>query len=316
MDEKYYNIIFPESIYNSPTYSNYSIAVYGILKLLSPSIKKQCVTPYQISYLITDDDTQSRYITNFAKCGIEELINENIITKINEVQKHYILDCKNLWFDTRKEKFTIISSNEMFDIFHIKNVNTFLLLKYFIFLISTLSSKTTVYVDTNYKSSVVGYFTIDKLSELSGISTRSIIEYNSILEENKLIYIHRQRDYVLDSENAIKRLPNIYGRYEDISYIDTFAKNQQKYTGSHLYTKKSVEQVNDNRRLAQKYQQILKGNGEKYSESEILDVYNYVLRENKKYERLYEKNQNEDLLEKIRDVDIFEKFNLKKRITK
>ena len=120
MDEKYYNIIFPESIYNSPTYSNYSIAVYGILKLLSTSIKKQCVTPYQISYLITDDDTQSRYITNFAKCGIEELINENIITKINEVQKHYILDCKNLWFDTRKEKFAIISANEMFDIFHIK----------------------------------------------------------------------------------------------------------------------------------------------------------------------------------------------------
>lgn len=185
MDEKHFNIIFPESIYNSPNYSNYSIAVYGILKLLSTStgIKKQCVTPYQLSYLITDNDTQSRYVTNFAKCGVEELIRENVVTKINEVQKHYILDCTNLWFDTHRENFAIISANEMFSIFHIKNVNNFLLLKYFIFLISTLSSKVTVYVDADYKSSVVGYFTIDKLSELSGISVRSIIEYNSILEK-------------------------------------------------------------------------------------------------------------------------------------
>lgn len=310
MDEKKFNIIFPESLYNSSTYSNYSLAVYGLLKFLSTStgIKKQCVTPYQLSYLITDDDGQSRYVTNFAKCGIEELIRENIIVKINKVQKHYILDCTNLWFDTHKENFSIISANEMFTIFQTKNVNTFLLLKYFIFLISTLSSKITVYVNADCKSSAVGYFTIDKLSELSGISVRSIIEYNSILEENKLIYVHRQSDYVLDEKNNIKRLSNIYGRYEDVLYINNFAENQQKYAGSYLYTKKTVEQVNDNRRLAQKYQQILKGNGEKYSKSEILDVYNYVLKENHKYERLYDKNQNEDLLDKIRDTDIFEQF--------
>lgn len=316
MDEKYFNIIFPESIYNSPNYSNYSIAVYGILKLLSTStgIKKQCVTPYQLSYLITDNDTQSRYVTNVAKCGVEELIRENVVTKINEVQKHYILDCTNLWFDTHRENFAIISANEMFSIFHIKNVNNFLLLKYFIFLISTLSSKVSVYVDADYKSSVVGYFTIDKLSELSGISVRSIIEYNSILEKNNLIYIRRQSDYVLDEKNNIKSLPNIYGRYENVSYINNFAENQQKYIGSYLYTKKTVEQVNDNRRLAQKYQQILKGKGEKYSESEILDIYNYVLKENQKYERLYNKSQNEDLLSRIRDTDIFEQFTFIKEI--
>lgn len=311
MAEKEFNIVFPESIYNSSTYSNYSIAVYGILKFLytTTGMKKQCVTPFQISYLITDDHTQSRYITNFAKCGIDELIRENIIVKINEVQKHYILDCSNLWFNTHKEKFSIISAREMFTILHIKNVNAFLLLKYFVFLISTLSSKTTVYVNTDCKSSVVGYFTIDKLSELSGISVRSIIEYNSILEDNHLIYVHRQKDYVLDKDNVLKRLPNIYGRYEDISYVNNFAENQQKYLGSYVHTKKTVEQVNDNRRLAQKYRQIEKGNGEKYSKSEILDVYNYVLNENKKYQRLYDKHQNEDMLDKIRDVDVFAKFS-------
>lgn len=61
--------------------------------------------------------------------------------------------------------------------------------------------------------------------------------------------------------------------------------------------------------LAQKYQQLLKGKGENYSKSEILSIYYYVLSENKKYEKLYEKNNYDEYLEKIRSVDVFEKYD-------
>lgn len=61
--------------------------------------------------------------------------------------------------------------------------------------------------------------------------------------------------------------------------------------------------------LAQKYQQLLKGKGENYSKSEILNIYHYVLSENKKYENLYKKNSYDEYLEKIRSLDVFEKYN-------
>ena len=57
------------------------------------------------------------------------------------------------------------------------------------------------------------------------------------------------------------------------------------------------------------YQQLLKGRGENYSKEEILDVYKYVISENKKYERMYEKDKYEDYLDKIRDTDVFEKYD-------
>ena len=194
------------------------------------------------------------------------------------------------------------------------NHNNFLLLRYFVSLISTISSKITVYLDNGeYKNRVVGNFTIDYLSELSGITDRTIIEYNKILEEIGLIYIYRQEDFVLDKENNIKRLNNIYGRASDIEYITTFAKNQQKHYESYRYLENNNKKANTKRRLAQMYQQLLKGRGEKYTENEILEIYNYVIEENQKYERMYEKNKCEDYLDKIRDTDIFDKYEFLNR---
>jgi len=60
------------------------------------------------------------------------------------------------------------------------------------------------------------------------------------------------------------------------------------------------------------YVQLLKGS-DKYSEYDIKTIYDYVVSENKKYERLYEKDGHEDYLEKIRDVNIFEKYNFIKK---
>lgn len=276
------------------------------------SVDKYCTTIQQITYHLTGnvDYLKSRNrMTDYIKCGLNELIENNVVSKIEETQKHYILDCSNLWIDTEFAHYTIMTFDEVKKIFSVKNTNNFLLLRYFIILISTISSKITVYLENGeYKNRVVGNFTIDYLSEISGISERTIIEYNKILEEIKLIYIYRQKDFVIDDKNNIKQLSNIYGRYSDIEYIKTFATNQKKHHESYRYVKNNISKVNNNRRLAQMYQQLLKGCGEKYTKGEILDIYNYVISENKKYELMYEKNKCEDYLDKIRDTDIFNKY--------
>ena len=249
-------------------------------------------------------------MVDYIKCGLNELIENNVITKLDEIQKHYILDCSNLWIDTEFTNYTVLSFSEVQRIFQAENINNFLLLRYFIFLVGTISSKINVYLENGEcKNRVVGNFTIDYLSELSGISERSVIEYNKTLEELGLLYVFRQQDFVIDKENNIKHLSNIYGRPCDIEYIKTFATNQQKYYESYRYVKNNISKVNNNRRLAQMYQQLLKGGGTDYTDGEVLDIYNYVISENKKYERLYEKKGCEDYLDKIRDTDIFKQFN-------
>ena len=198
----------------------------------------------------------------------------------------------------------------MQQIFKIKNINNFTLLRYFIFIIGTINWNITVYLPNGeYKNGVVGNFTIDYLAEKAGISKRSAIEYNKILEKEKLLYIHRQNDFVIDDKNNIKSLSNIYGRASDIEYINAFANNQQKHYESYRYVENNNKKANTKRKLAQMYQQILKGNDKKYSNAEIISVYKYVVSENEKYERMYDKNQYEGYLDKIRDTDVFEKYD-------
>lgn len=304
--------VFIPNFMTQQNMSNYSLAVYSTLQFLATStyLNNQCITIYQIAYLLNSEEIQSKRYLNYLQTGLDELISENVIEMIANKQKHYLLDCKNLWINTGNERFTVVTFGEIQTIFKIQKVNNFMLLRYFIFIISTISGQITVYVDTSSKKRVIGTYTIDKLADLSGISVRSVIEYNKLLEDNHLIYIHRQNDFVIDDKENIKRLPNVYGRCSDKSYIDKFAENQQKYTESYRYKEKSVAKANDNRRLAQMYQQILKGNGEKYSVSEISDIYNYVIAQNKKYECLYDKHKNEEFLDKIRDTDVFEQFGI------
>lgn len=304
-------LFIPDSILKDKTFSNYSLAVYCVLQALTTPthIYKQCVTLTQIEFYLTGQISNRRRISDYIKCGINELTENKIILKESECQKHYILDCKNMWLDTKNGNFTMITFSEVQKIFQLSNINNFLLLHYFILLMSTITSSITVYLPNgDSKNRVVGNFTIDYLSNLTGISERSIIEYNKILEENNLLYVNRDDDFLLDEQNNIKKMSNAYGRPCDFEFINEFANSKQKYNSSYRYMQTNVS-ANNNRRLAQKYQQILKGNGEKYSKTEIIEIYKYVTSQNEKYERLYEKHNYDEYLKKIRDVSVFEKYD-------
>lgn len=310
-------LLVPKLLTDSHEYSNYALAVFCLLQELSvpAQLPIQCVTCNQLTYYLTGEISQQRNrITDYIKCGINELEEKGVITKQKEFSKHYILDCSNLWIDTNGGSFTKIYFSEVQQIFKIKNINNFSLLRYFIFVIGTINYNITVYLPNGeYKNGIVGNFTIDYLAEKVGISTRSAIEYNKILEKEKLLYISRQDDFVIDKENNIKRLNNIYGRACDFEYIDTFAQNQKKYNESYKYTNNNLTKTNNKRRLAQMYQQLLKGRGKKYTNEQIKEIYDYVINENKKYENMYEKDKYEDYLDKIRDIEIFEKYEFLKR---
>ena len=155
--------------------------------------------------------------------------------------------------------------------------------------------------------------TIEYLSDLSGISPRTIKEYNRILENNQLIYIFRQDDFLLSSDDKnISRMANVYGHPDDKLYIDSYANAQKKEKKSYKWINSEVENANRKRKLAQMYNQLTKGRGQKYTLEEIQQVYDYIHSENNKYKALYRENKYEEYLTKQRDETIFDEFNLKK----
>ena len=308
-------LLIPKSLIEDAHFSNYALATYCVLQALHvpTQMDKGCITPQQIAYFLTDDMNcfkRKVQITNHIQCGLDELLENKIISEIDEYQKYYILDCSNLWIDTENDYFSRITFEDVKKIFQVKNTNNFLLLRFYITIVGTISNTIKVYlINGDYKSSVVGNLTIDYLAELTGISTRTVIDYTKILEEIGLLYVYRHEDFALDGEEGIRRLANVYGRPSDKEYIDTFAVSQQKHKDSYKYRESNVEKANNRRRLAQMYQQLLKGNGKNYTREIIIEIYNYVISENEKYERMYEKNQYEDYLDKIRDTDVFEKYD-------
>lgn len=305
-------LLIPDYIVNDTNCSNYSLAVYCTLQALSipTQLPIQCVTIHQLIYYLTGLESQQRnHLYDYIKCGLNELIATNTISKISEFQKHYILDCSSLRIDTKKENFSVVTFKEVQKIFKTQNTNNFLLLKYFILLMGTLYNKVTVQLDNgDSKHRVVGNMTIEYLSKLSGLSERSIIEYNKTLEEIGLVYICRQDDFVIE-DGVLKKLPNVYGRMENKDYINQFAVDQKNNLQSFNYVNSNTNKANQKRQLAQMYLQLSKGNGEKYSEDDVISIHSYVISENEKYKRLYEKTKQESYLEKIRDVSVFDKYD-------
>ena len=302
-----------EDIYKDSNLSVYGLTTYCAIRSLIPNeeISTLVVTLEILSYQLTGSLKSSRRFYETLKIGLDELIENKIITQVEEYKKHYLLNCENLFITEDNQYFTIITFEEMRKIFQTENVNSFLLLKYFIFLIDSISSSIDVYLDAfQHKNRVVGKMTFNYLMKVSGLSRKSIIDYTKVLENRELIYINRSDDFLLNEENGeISRLPNIYGRPEDKLYIDKYAENQKDYYGSYRKVATNIQNANTKRRLAQIYIQLLNGNGEKYSKEEISDVYAYVISENKKYENLAAKQNDDSYLEKIRRVDIFDKYN-------
>lgn len=307
------SIIISKKIYVSNEMSNYSLAACCAIECLMRGVDEPilCTTLDILAYELTRKINLSRRFTAHLKQGLEELITNGFIKVTERRAALYVLDCSGLIVEGDDKKYTTVSRQEVMKIFQIPAVNNYALLKYFVCLMSTVSNTIEVRIDSNnYKQGVVGMFSMRFLSNLSNCLERTIIEYNKILEENNLVYIYRAGDLVINKETGeLNRLTNVYGRFEDKAYIEKFAKRRRKDKSIYRYVEKNVDSSNERRKLAQWYNQLLGGNDKKYSKDEIQQIYSYVLSENQKYQKAYEKSGNEILLDNIRDASIFGKYD-------
>lgn len=315
MEEKNISIFVPNSLLNGESISEYGLLVYCVLQKISfREVSKICVTLQQIIFSIIGivPERRSRIYENIVQ-GLKELEDANLV-KIDDVtQKHYILDTSSMTIDTSKGNFTIVYFDEIKRIFEIDGVNNFILLEYFVSLVGTISSSIEVVLPSGIsKSRVVGNYTIQYLAKISKISVRSVIDYNKILENNKLIYIYRHDDFLLFN-GELRQLSNVYGRFSDHEYIDVYGLRLSQTENVHKKSGIDID-ANKKRRLAQIYTQIYKYHKTNYTREQILEVYNYVLKENERYQKLYDDSKFNNYLDKIRDIEVFKEFDFLKEM--
>lgn len=316
MEREEATLFIPYSILKNEHISSYALMTYCYLQKLTTTTGDNVhyVSSYSIASYLTGDVEHSRKLLENIRHAIYDLLEINAISIAKEIKQsngYYAIDCSRLWINTEKEQFVIVYYDEVLKIIRSEVSNKQAVLKYYIGLISTLSYKTTVYHHSlPSKNRVVGYCTLESLTQQLKLSEHLITSYNKALQDIGLLYIYNHPGYVISGEKGLHTLPNVYGRYEDKEYIDYFGRQYFENFDAKTYSFKSKDEMNHKRRLGQRYQQLLKGGGNNYSKKEILEIYNYIIEENQKYAAIYFDNQECTwAFEKIRDIDIFESYN-------
>lgn len=315
------------SVIKNVNLSDYEIAVYVALRSLYDSQKvMQYITYNSVVFELYNSLKISRRYLDHIKSALDSLVEKGIIRKVDSYSStEFIVDMSNLHFEQNTEKgifYTVITLEE---VHRVMNINTkkdnFAILRYFIVLISSIChDKGTYDHSSGYDAHTdfVGFMTLDTLSQWCGTTKARIIEYDSILEAEKIIYIYRHKQNRKDKETGqIMSFSNHYGRYEDKKWIIQFA-NEYVATFNLKETETLVraEKSRVNKRYVAIYNLLAKdfnryiGN---FSDMELIETYKYIHCKNicnekelknieegtAAYDEILNKIKNEDLLDDI-----------------
>lgn len=285
--------------------SGYELAIYCVLlSLLKPDDYILYVHTEMIEMEVTNSTTIPKRLISMIKESLASLIEKLSLTviEVSKNKKKYILDCRSLYI-ADNEPYISITTQELRKILDIENVNNFILLKYFVSLIEIINDSKESKYEAEKRDIQCKSISIQTISEVTHLNPKTIFEYNRALEIAELLYID-QKNYVSVSKCSSERFyrMNVYKRNNE---NDTTVINEYSYQNcTCIDSKRNFS--NYKRKMSQRYNQINKGKGEKYSDLEINEVYQYILSENQKYIRMYEKDKNAEHLSKIRSVEVFE----------
>lgn len=287
--------------------SGYELAIYCVLlSLLKPDDYILYVHTEMIEMEVMNSTTIPKRLISMIKESLESLIEKLSLTviEVSKNKKKYILDCRSLYI-ANNEPYISLTTQELRKILDIENVNNFILLKYFVSLIEIIndSKESKHKVEKEKRNVQCKSISIQTIAEVTHLNPKTIFEYNRALEIAELLYID-QKNYVSVSKGSGERFyrMNVYKRNNE---NDATVINEYGYQNcTCIDSKRNFS--NYKRKMSQRYNQINKGKGEKYSDLEINEVYQYILSENQKYIRMYEKDKNAEHLSKIRSVEVFE----------
>jgi hypothetical protein len=305
--------------------NDYEVAVYVVLRsLYDPRKRLQYVSYNSVAFELYNNLQISRRCMNHIKSALDSLVEKGLIKRINSFSAtEFIIDMGNLHFEQNTEKgifYTVVTLDEVHRIMNIgTKKDNFAILRYFIILISSICHDKGTYdhtVGCCEHTDFVGFMTLDTLADWCGTTKARIIEYNSILEAEKIIYIYRHKQNKKDKETGqIMSFSNHYGRYKDKQWIIQFANEYvAAYNLKETETLVKAEKSKINKRYAAIYNLLVKdfdkyiGN---FSDADLIETYKYIHSRNLCNEKKLKDAEESsaaynEILGKIKNEDLFD----------
>lgn len=179
---------------------NYDVAVYAALKsLYDTQMDSQVISFNMIAYTLYGNRSYTRYTISHLKAAFEKRESVGFIKKIDSFSAtEFIVDMSSLHFEQNTGKsifYTVITLEEVHRIMNIATKkDNFAILRYFVILISSICYDKGTYdytVGCCGHTDFVGFMRLDTLANWCGTTKARIIEYNSVLEAEKIIYTYR-----------------------------------------------------------------------------------------------------------------------------
>lgn len=300
-------------------YTALRIIIDESIPLYNQTNTVDCVSVNRLAYALVGDMDYEKVLIDSLVRGIAELsggkwisIRKDLSTKASY---EYVLDLSAIWLDTDKDKFIIVSPNEVYKIMTCNEVmkKKISMLKYFMALISTFDWAL---------DSKVGHMSQQFIADQADNSVRTCQRYNDILEEMEMIFVYKSNDKVRINDK-LKQIKNCYSRFEDKDACEQYASNYENMYGVEhkiVQSKKNKSQADHNRRLGAIYNQIFFNNTD-YDKETIKEVYKYITNKNKalqdeidaKYAQTYLTDSDKAYIEGLeaqkRDISVFEQFD-------
>lgn len=305
--------------------SDYEVAVYVALRSLYDSQKElQYVAYNSVVFELYKNLQISRRYLNHIKSSLDSLVKRNLIKKVDEYSAtEFIIDMSGLHFEQNTNKgvfYTVITLEEVHRIMNIDTKkDNFAILRYFIVLISSICHDKGTYDHSDCygaHTDFVGFMTLDTLADWCGTTKTRIIEYNSILETEKMIYTYRHSQNKKDKKTGqIMSFSNHYGRYEDKQWIIQFANEYAAtYNLKETETLVKAEKSKINKRYAAIYNLLAKDFNKyisNFSDEELIGTYQYIHNKNLCNEKKLREIEEgtvvyDDIIGKIKNEDLFD----------
>lgn len=310
-------IFLLNNVIRDKTISDNGIMVYCYLK----AIQRADMNYYAFSVDIMDYffrhtfDIETRDKKKYVD-GLKDLEEHGLIRKITEKKYNFEYDLQPIYFDpsnTNKDNqlyFTVVYTDELNAIMQISEKgftgNKAKLIRYFVNVVSTfLHGREWTYElpDGSKTDGVIGFSSIDILSNISSVNKDTVLTYNKTLENAKILYIYRAKDLMLIN-NELTGITNTYGRYKYKKFVIGEGEGHKAdygYKKSVDSIKHKTEKTTERKSLGAKYYNLVSGN-KLYDEKTIIEIYRYAVEYNKIHEDdcFYE--------DKLKDLDFFEQF--------
>lgn len=227
--------------------------------------------------------------------GLNELIEKGYVQVIDKLRNNgFICDISKIKVYDKEKYYLSISPNEFRSIIKINDVNKYKILKYYLLLTGTFDASSDCKDTYRFK---IGKISQNLISVILNISVPTINKYNKILEENKVLYISRDKAKCLNKGiNGVlyKQEVNLYSRYEDRELCDRYARESKREK------QKNIDKyvVNDDRKYVQMFNIIKKyaKNGEKYyDEDKSFEIFEYMKDWNKRKMLKFEEDRRNGL---------------------